>query len=333
MKQIFTLFFIISCSFAVSQAQVTLTKETHGFNPDQTHQSQQVEYQAPGESGQNIVWDFSQIKQAGDIKSSTDFSIEPGSGFIKAFRSDDQVTFYYNTSDRGNEYWGYERGHLKTILAKPILKTVYPQAFGTFFEGTYDGEYAYAAEKSLPLSGTYSTHADATGTIILPDGKSYPTLRIHTTQTTDIAGSVSLIEKYLWYTQDQQMPLFVSIQTFRLKKDGSKTLQSQNSYYAPGLKSASDVTGINTDSSMEYKVLPNPFRGNLEVSYVLPKETKVIIDLYDSRGSKLTTLVSQTQSGSVSFTKDVSKYTSAQGTYFLKMQFGDKVYTEKLLRK
>ena len=337
MKQLFTFLFICCCSFAVLNAQVTLTKENHEFVPGLKHQSQRVEYQSPGESGQNITWDFSEAKTIGEmIKSNSDFEKDTETGIIKVFRNEDRVTFLYNISERGNEYLGYESETYKLLFNKPLLKTQYPQAFGNYIEGTYDGTLSYhSIDRSYPVSGTYSTHGDATGTIILPNGDKYPVLRVHTTQKIDMdGGSVSLIDKYLWYAQDVRLPLFVSIQNYTVKKDGTKALRNQESYYSPVLKSGNVETGIiNTEKAIAYKVFPNPFRDNIELSYDLPKETLVKIELFDSRGTKLSTLVSQTQSGSISFTKDVSQYTQLQGTYFLKLQFGNKVYTEKLLKK
>ena len=336
MKQLFTFLFICCCSFAVLNAQVTLTKESHEFIPGSKHQSQRVEYQSPGESGQNIIWDFSKAETIGEmIKSNSDFEKDAETGIIKVFRHEDQITFLYNISERGNEYLGYENKAYKLLFNKPLLKTQYPQTFGNYIEGAYEGTLSYGADRSYPVSGTYSTHGDATGTIILPNGDKYPVLRVHTTQNIDAdGGSASQIDKYLWYAQDVRLPLFVSIQNYTIKKDGTKALRSQESYYSPVLKSGSVETGIsNVEKTVAYKVFPNPFQDNIELSYDLPKETLVKIELFDSKGTKLSTLVSQTQSGAVSFTENVSQYTQSQGTYFLKMQFGNQVYTEKLLKK
>lgn len=335
MKRFFTFLFISCCSFAILQAQVTLTKETHGFVPGQAHKSQQTEYQSPGESGQNIIWDFSNAKISEKvIPSSTDFKRDEISGAMKAYRHDDKVTFLYNISERGNEYLGYEKGSYKLVFSKPLLKTLYPQSFGTFFEGEYEGDLSYGNNSnSYPVSGTYSTHADAAGTIILPNGDSYPALRVHTTQTSSMNGSVSVVEKYLWYTHNVRLPLFVSIQNFGLKEDGSKILKNQQSYFTPDVKIENDITGIDNLNAIAYKVFPNPFQGVIELNYNLPQDTKVTIELFDTKGMKLKTLVSQIQNGSISVTEDVSRYTQNQGTYFLKLQFGDKVYTEKLIRK
>ena len=332
MKQFFTFLFISLCSIAVLQAQVTLTKETHGFIPGQVHESQPIKYQAPGESGKDIVWDFSKITDVTKVsKSATDFETI-ASGQIKAFRQNDQTTFLYNISELGNEYLGYETATSSLLFSKPLLKTMYPQTFGTYFEGEFEGEYLYATG-SYPVTGTYSTHGDAMGTIILPSGESFPALRVHTIQTTNISSSSSsIIEKYLWYTQDVRLPLFVSIQVYSINKNGNKLVSSQQSYFNPEVISK-EVSGINLLNEISYKVFPNPFQGVIEVTYDLPQETKVDIELFDSKGTKLATLASQTQTGAVSLSKDVSRYTQIGGTYFLKLQFGDKVYTEKLIRK
>lgn len=333
MKRYFTFLFISCLSVALLQAQVTLTKETHGFATGVAHESQPIEYQAPGEGGTNMVWDFSSVKTTGEVnRSATDFSTDLSTGHIKAFRQDDQVAFWYNISELGNEYLGYEGRNHKMLFTKPLMKTMYPQSFGTYFEGTFEGEYT-SNSTSYPISGTYSTEGDATGTITLPSGETFSALRIHTTQLTEINGSGTFIEKYLWYAQDVRLPLFVSIQVYSVNKAGKKTLSTQESYYNPDTRSGSDVTAIDAVSAIAYKVFPNPFEGVIEMTYDLPQETAVTIDLFDTKGSKLTTLVSQTQTGSVAISKDVTRFTQKAGTYLLKIQFGDKTYTEKIVRK
>lgn len=336
MKRIFTSLAIIIGCVSLVQAQVVIKQETHGFNSGLEHSSQQVKYQNPGEAGRNVVWDFSNVElpQQG-ITSSAEMGKDYTKSNVKVMR-DDNVTFFYNITASGNEYYGYEAGNSKLTYTTPILKTVYPQSFGTFFEGNFEGTRSYGKSVS-EVKGYYSTHADAEGTIILPDGKSYPALRIHTIERTDSEnGSGYEIDKYLWYLQDARFPVFVSTRVFSVKQDGTRIAREKKSHYAPdaSLRSDTEMTGIeNINSSLAYSVSPNPFVNTIQVSYALPSETNVNIDLYNMKGVKLFTLVAnELQSGNISFTKDISQYTLAQDTYLLKIQFGDKVYTQKLVK-
>ena len=335
MKRFFLFLFLLGCSLAFAQAQVTLTKETHGFITGKNATVQRVKYQSPGTGGRNANWDFSQVERIDEaVTSVTDFEIEETTGYIRSLRHSDGMTFLYNISNAGNEYVGYDSRNVQVRFTKPLLKTTYPQSFGTYFEGEFEGKYSYSTGSSKPLSGTYSTHADAEGIITLPNGESYTALRVHTTQTTDMGGSKTHIEKYLWYASNVRLPLFVSVRTFSVNKNGDKVLRGEEAYFNPETQKLNDATGIESPvETIAYKVFPNPFQGIVELSYDLPQETAVIVELYDSQGMKLNTLVSQIQSGFVSLSKDVSAFTHSQGTYFLKMQFGDKSYTEKLIRR
>ena len=86
-------------------------------------------------------------------------------------------------------------------------------------------------------------------------------------------------------------------------------------------------------AALPYKLFPNPFKNEIQVSYNLPEKTNVTISLYDANGVKLTTLVSEEQSGNRTAFQDVSKYAQLPGVYLLKIQLGDKIYTEKLLKQ
>jgi hypothetical protein len=104
-------------------------------------------------------------------------------------------------------------------------------------------------------------------------------------------------------------------------------------------KSLSSLTSLSSLSSLSdlttptYKVFPNPFQDEVQLTYFLPEKTNVTVTLYNSNGAKLTDLISnETQVGSNSVSKNVARYTRAPGVYLLKIQFGSNIYTEKLVK-
>lgn len=337
MKRFFTLLILVFGSIALVQAQVTLTHKSHGFIDGLTHSTQEVTYQDPGESGINQIWDFShaELRENPSVSFAEMFDCEDVAANIKVVR-DDNVDFLYNLTESGNEYVGYSVRNVKVTYSKPILKTKYPQSYGTFFEGNFEGTRVYDNQFTSPIKGYYSTDADATGTIILPNGNSYPALRVHTIERIEENnGTFYEIDKFLWYLQDVRLPVFVSIQNYSLKTNGTRALRSQKSFYTPSmLRVSNDVTAMqDIENGFSYTVSPNPFKDVIQLSYTLSSQTEVTIDLYNSKGVKLTTLVnSELQNGSISISENVSKYTSVQDTYLLRMQFGAKVYTEKLMK-
>jgi hypothetical protein len=331
MKRFFTFLFIAFSSVSFLSAQVTLTKASHGFTSGQNHKCQEVEYQAPGNAGTNLVWNFSQVVFAAKAPAS-DSNIEENfdGGNIKAVR-DDGCTFFFNVTERGNEYVGYQAGNTTFRLTEPIVKTKYPQTFNTQFEGKFYGTITTEGSDNVRrVEGSYSTHADALGTIILPEGVSFPALRV---RTTEVRGTYELV-KYLWYAQEVRYPIFVTIEEYGIGDNGAKTLRSGNSFLNIEInETTKSTTGIPDLTAAAYKVFPNPFKDVIQLRYSLPEKTNVTIALYSSNGTKLTTLVSgKAQSGDNFVSQNVAKYTASPGIYLLKIQLGDKVYNEKLVK-
>lgn len=325
MKRFFTLLLFAFGIMPVLFSQVTMTKATHGFLSGQNHECQAVQYQSPGESGTNCVWDFSKATLLGDDKSVSDLSDE--TGVIKASRNDG-CEFFFHTTDNSNEYVGYKVGNKMLQLTEPIVKTKYPQTFGTQFSGKYAGTYTVEGTNySSRVEGTYSTDADATGVIVLPGDISFPALRVKTTEGTASFERV----KYLWYAQNVCLPLFVTLEDYSIAADGTRKLISTQSYLNTQVKSQ-DTPSHPLIDTFTYHVFPNPFRDEIQLTYTLPEKAFVTVALYAPGGAKLTTFVSQEQSGAQSLSQNVARYAQLPGVYLLKITVGDKMYTEKLVK-
>jgi hypothetical protein len=302
-----------------------MTRASHGFFSGQNHECQAVQSQSPGESGNNCVWDFSKVTLLKEEKSVSDLSDDIGK--IRVSRNDG-CEFFFKTTDKTNEYWGYQSGNTKLQYSEPIVKTKYPQTYGTQFSGKYAGTYTVEGSNyTSKTEGTYSTHADAIGVILLPGDVSLPALRVRTTEGNAKFERV----KYLWYAQDIRLPLFVILEDYSIAADGTKTLRTTQSYLNTHIKSP--VNNRPLTDAFSYQVFPNPFRGEVQLTYSLTEKALVTVALYSSGGTKLVTLVSnQMQSGMQTLSQDVSKYTTQPGVYLLKITVGDKTYTEKLVK-
>ena len=327
MKRFFTFLLVTLGVTPLLFSQVTMTKASHGFFSGQNHECQAVQYQSPGESGKNCVWDFSKATLLGKEKSVSDLSDEIGT--IKVSRNDG-CEFFFNTTDNANEYWGYKVGNKKLQLTEPIVKTKYPQTYGTQFSGKYAGTYTVegtdGTNSTSHVEGTYSTYADAIGVIILPGDVSLPALRVKTTEGTASFERV----KYLWYAQDIRLPIFVTLEDYSIAVDGSRKLLSTQSYL--NLQAKNPAVIQSSADKFSFQVFPNPFRDEIQVTYTLTEKALVTVGLYAPGGAKLTTLVSQVQSGTQTLSRDVSKYAQQPGVYLLKVTVGDKTYTEKLVK-
>lgn len=336
MKRIISFFAIALCCSSLAFSQVSMTKNTHGFLPQEEHESVCVEYQDPGAAGVGQVWDYSNAAILNEEKSYfSQIELNEENGNIQVKRSDN-ISFFFHNTEKGNEYMGYRSGSQQLVLDQPIYKTSYPQVYGTFFDGRFSGQFVYDnSDRKSYVKGYYSTHVDATGTLLLPEGKSLEVIRVYTTEKWEYTNSTQVIEKYLWYAQDVRYPVFVTIDSYMESGKGSVSCHNTRSFYNPrAAQVVSAPTVIDAvEATIAYTVNPNPFTDRIEVSYNLPEATTVSVELYNSVGAKLVSLVDkQTQSGYVTLSENIAKYTPNQDIYILKLTFGDKVYTEKLIK-
>jgi len=329
MKNLSTFLLVFFGATPLLFSQITMTKASHGFFNGQDHECQAVQYLSPGEAGKNCVWDFSDVALLENTKSVSKMEDDPSTaGTIKADRNDG-CEFFFTTTENANEYWGYKAGNLKMQLTEPIVKTKYPQSYGTQFSGNYSGfKTSECSDLKFHVEGRYSTHADGIGTIILPGGVSMPALRIKTTE--GYSGFERV--KYLWYAQDIRLPIFVVIEDYMLKADGTNKLTAAEAFL--NLKfNVKETAKASTAAELSYKVFPNPFRDNIQVTYSLPETALVTVELFTSGGAKLVTLLAnQEQKGKQTLSQDVSKYATQPGVYLLKITVGDKTYIEKLVK-
>ena len=335
MKKIFTLLSVLLGLGTLSQAQVVMTYSSHGLKSGDTHASQEVEFKEQGPSGQNVVWDFSNLVPVGDADASL-VGAEAGTTYnIGITRESDDVHFLYNVSENANEYKGYKSKTYLVTYDKPIVKTQYPQTYGSFFQGDFEGSIAYDERVIGHTSGSYSTEGDATGTILLPNGTILPVLRVKTTERIDqwvCGGTTVEIEKYLWYAQDTRYPVFVSMTVTTTNMSDNSTTVLKKSCLNLNINEPKLLRA--TQDAIAYTVSPNPFRDNITINYTLPQDMVVGADLYDAQGVLLAVVVpvQQQQAGEQTITFYAAPYTQLPGVYFLKIRFGANVYSEKITK-
>ncbi len=334
MKQIFTFLVVALLSANVVHAQITMTHDSHGFRPGDEHACQTLFYKDPGQAGKNVTWDFRDVVSKESIGVST-VGESSGSFHNIGVMRNDGVRFLYNVTKDQVEYRGYERGDLEFLYNNPIVKTKYPQSYGTFFEGAFSGNVLTKGKVTSEMTGRYSTDVDGEGTILLPDGGKLPVIRVKTTKVTNYSCSTHEVVKYLWYAQDVRYPVFVSIETVSIANDGQRTILEKVSYLNTNLqrenkvRSTTDLNAI--DDSFTCKASPNPFKERLNIEYTLGKQSAISIEIYNAQGSKVgVVLPKQTQQGMQTINYNTVSF--AKGIYFLRFTVDGKVHIEKLIK-
>ena len=336
MKQILTFLLVAFVSINATQAQIKLTQESHGFKAGDEHACQILEYTAPGEAGTKVVWDFSNVVLKENIGVST---VEDLSGnlYNKGVLRNDGIKFLYNITENQVEYRGYEKDDHQYIYSLPIVKIKFPQSYGTFFEGSFAGDMLVKGQKAGDIAGTYSTHVDGEGTILLPNGEKLPVIRVKTVKVTTKWGPLTNTQeviKYLWYAQDIRYPVFVSMETAYYSSTGKRIILENSSYLNTNLqrnklRSTVDLNAI--DVNFTCKVSPNPFKEQLNVQYNLGKQATISIEMYNTQGAKVAVLLSkQDQQGVHTINYNTAAFT--KGIYFLRFTVDGKTHIEKLIK-
>ncbi|MDR9367331.1 MAG: T9SS type A sorting domain-containing protein, partial [Balneolaceae bacterium] len=74
---------------------------------------------------------------------------------------------------------------------------------------------------------------------------------------------------------------------------------------------------------------PNPFNPTTQISYSIPQQSDVLLEVYDLTGKLITTLVNETvSSGTHSVTFDAENLSS--GVYMYRLQTANRVLSRKL---
>lgn len=117
--------------------------------------------------------------------------------------------------------------------------------------------------------------------------------------------------------------------------------EAKPAYYAIQEVLENPPTGIVDSREMHSNIFqlsdnfPNPFNSATTISYILPKDTRVIFKIYNLSGQEVNTLVMGNQKAGYQSVKwDGKNYFGhdvSSGTYIYKLQADDKIQTKKML--
>ena len=90
------------------------------------------------------------------------------------------------------------------------------------------------------------------------------------------------------------------------------------------------INNVNLENYSLYEIYPNPFNPLATISYSLPIETQLSLDIYDDEGRRITTLTEGIRTaGKHSVEWNAEGYPS--GVYFVKLDAGEFTKTQKLM--
>ena len=111
-------------------------------------------------------------------------------------------------------------------------------------------------------------------------------------------------------------------------------LESEPSSIVSAVLSTDEKMGMPTEFALKQNY-PNPFNPSTQIQYALPKESRVVISIYDLTGRKVRTLVNGIQSAgyrtvSWNATNEMGRPVSA-GMYIYSIQAGDFIQNRKMV--
>ena len=195
----------------------------------------------PGDDGENVEWDFSNIETL-NKKQTTIYRCSPDS------------IFYEIESQSMNKY----RLHMDSLLLInyqnpittinydiPILVVKYPLHYGDSYTSIYKGKGIYSGKNALDVNGTINVEADGFGSITLPKGESINNvLRVHSVMTSSVGMEkdtiirdtadrvLEIIEYYKWYAKGSRYPVF-GMQTISYFHNADYIKSEQTAYRYP----------------------------------------------------------------------------------------------------
>ncbi|GHU94305.1 hypothetical protein FACS1894156_2370 [Bacteroidia bacterium] len=331
MKKLLVLATFVALSAAL-YAQPQLTYSANGLRSGDVHQTRAVTYCEPLQDGAAQVWDYSGTQITGAV---FDEAVGEGTAASNiAVTNGDGVLFNFHVTNTGNEYFGYSAKGYSLVYEQPILKTRFPFVYLDQHSGTYGG-YVLSGNARHNVEGTYSSTADAYGTLILPNGVVIENaLRIKTTEAYKENNHEVELVKYLWYAPGLRYPAFIT----HVWNGAGSTFQKTShvsvaalNYVAPPADNNKPAAASRLGKNVAYKVYPTIVESSADLAYTLPEPTVVTVKVYDMNGNCLKTIVSgeAQEKGTYEYT-----YTpTSVGVHIVSFMFGSQPYNAYVVKK
>lgn len=162
-QALFTLF--LYAGGFTTLAQHALQSQLNMLRPGDELIKYQVSYKDPGRSGENVLWDFSRLKEENDsyqLKYTAQDSLIVG--------TEHRTRYYYALSNDSLLCRGYENQTTLMENKRPELLLRFPVRYQDRTKNYYYGQGKYCDRLDISVMGTVESHADAYGMILLPNG-------------------------------------------------------------------------------------------------------------------------------------------------------------------
>lgn len=309
MNQVYCILILTFFSICLSgQTSILFTEEAYLIADEQIYI--QSDATNTGTSGSNQVWNFSHLRDMGQLKSylhpqnQREWAlIFPRANMI--LEENNLIVFIKADKSTLTEY-GYITGGRRVVYDQPVVRFPFPFEYGSTINGLYSGT-RYANQKRA-IAGKYTTEADGLGTLMLPGGRIYDNVvRVRFSKKLD--GNLSEEVTYRWYhakndpvRRNPLLTIFTQEEEDLIEITGSAYLSDESTIsFSEVDKSDVIYNHLNENNPIlnqiyEYSVQPNPFSETASIRFSLPKDGNVLIQAFDNTGRLLVTLLNEFRS-------------------------------------
>ncbi len=284
---------------AQAQNQILFSDKVYLNTDEQLYILTEVE--DVGQPGHDQVWDFSNLKNHGEVIS----YLKPfaGSAFADKCNNsniliqEEHRSWLLKATPEGLAEYGSSTGQSVLIYDKPIIRFPFPFEYGSSVSGEYSG--AYLNPPGRTVKGTYTTKADGFGVLILPDNVVLKdVIRVRFVQQRD--NGTGFIT-YRWYASNAdpvlRYPLLSIITSFN--NDQMRVIRA--AYFAnASVMMLTEEPYNEQDKPYEYfslhadpyelKIYPNPFIDYTKIEFIVPHDAHISLMVFDNQGRQVATL-------------------------------------------
>lgn len=253
------LLLLLFLPFTLLHSQPIAEKTSNMFRPGDKLIKQQVEYKEPGESGENVLWDFSRQESINDYYELAYFSEDNDSTIIGC---EHRTMYRYKISGDSLFCLGYENPTTRMNFVRPELLIIFPFHYQSRSHDYFYGTGEYSRRLGVILQGSLTSYADAYGSMVIPEGdtlknvlrvrsvksitekmkssrwrKAFKDTIVIQTDTIDyrLANDSILIEleTYKWYAEGYRYPVFETIQSTVYRHKIPAETFNTSFYYTP----------------------------------------------------------------------------------------------------
>lgn len=345
MKKLFTLTAAMLLA-AGCFAQYSLSYKANQLRIGDYRNMKQIEYQAQGEAGANQYWDFSKAKVLKNmyIDQQEDLNAVAESGYRLSCDEGGTKHTLFEITKSEKRYFGMVTPGAKIDFQEPIVDLMFPFSYQDTKVGEMIGTYTPNNGEVSYIDGNYITTADAWGTLVLPDGNTYRNvLRVKVTKNyTQNFGKTNYkinTTRYQYFAEGARYPVLIVVESETSSDSGCKCggkfgemyMETPAVYENDAIKSAPKAGELEYTAEFNYLASPNPFTETINLAFTMGENAQVSVDILDMNGRVLKSFLNESlAAGQHVYDFNASFLTAGQ--YALRIQVGDKTYTNVMLK-